>query len=814
MLLYELLTSRTPLTEEDMMQAGLDQILRLIREQEPPKPSTKLSSLTREELTTIAARRQSVPARLNQIVRGELDWIVMKALEKSRARRYETANGFAADIQRHLNHEPVTAAAPSAGYRARKFVRRHRPSLAVAAVMLVLLLAGVMASSWQAVRAMRAEKQATENLWDSYHAQARAHRLSGHAGRRFDSLDAIAKAARIRPSLALRNEAIAAMALSDVRHAGQLRPAGSVFEALDANIGRHASADAQGNISIRRIKDDVEVQHLTGFGQPVVWVMRFSPDGHYLAVKYGHGKQALWVWDLKEKRVVLKTPAFQNGPVAFHPNLPTIAVGFDKGSIALYDLATGTELTQLTEGGSAPYQLAFNPAGDRLAVSSHGRPGLQILDVTTGKLMLTIPHPSKVYAAAWSPDGRQMASACANLNVYLWDAVTGRQQAALKAHSGDPVHVAYHPSGTFLASYGWDGLTHFWEPATGKHLFEEPSWSLDTSFSPDGLRFGTARDQYDVASGDECRVLAGHPGQKFVEGDISPDGRWLASAASDGVRIWDLFTFRQVAVVPNANGRNQRAFFTRDAHSLWIVNGATLRRFELRPQRDGVTEMLELITAETMATLSLNTVACRQTNGDLKTIPIFNSIAAGEPMLLESGKSGSVSISPDHRWLATGNWKGKNAIVWDAATGARVRVLEIPCNASVAFSPDGRWLVTGSGTRYSLRRTGTWEPVWDSQRPAVVGNMSGAMTFSHDGTMMALNYSRTLIRLVSTATGKELATFDGSPQEPVCFSPNDDRLVTRGSQGQLHVWNVSRIRQQLVKMGLDWGDTERTSVDH
>ena len=176
--------------------------------------------------------------------------------------------------------------------------------------------------------------------------------------------------------------------------------------------------------------------------------------------------------------------------------------------------------------------------------------------------------------------------------------------------------------------------------------------------------------------------------------------------------------------------------------------------------------------------------------------------------------AGSVSISPDHRWLATGNWKGKNAIVWDAATGARVRVLEIPGNASVAFSPDGRWLVTGSGTRYSLRRTGTWEPVWDSQRPADVGNMSGAMTFSHDGTMMALNYSRTLIRLVSTATGKELATFDGSPQEPVCFSPNDDRLVTRGSQGQLHVWNVSRIRQQLVKMGLDWGDTERTSVDH
>jgi WD40 repeat protein len=809
-LLYELLTGRTPFTKEEFEKAGLDEIFRLIREQDPPKPSTRLSTLTREELTTIAASRHSAPARLNQLVQGELDWIVMKALEKSRARRYETANGFAADIQRHLNDEPVMAAAPSAAYRARKFVRRHRPSLAVVTVMLLLLLAGAVVSTWQVVRATRAEQKATQNLWHSYLAQARAHRLSGQAGRRFDSLDAIAKAARIQPDLALRNEAIAAMGLSDVRHVGPLRPAGSVFGALDANIGRHASADAQGNISIRRLEGDVEEQHLPGFGQPVVWVMRFSPDGQYLAAKYGHGKQSLWIWNLRKKKVVLKTPAFENGPAAFHPKSHTLAVGLAKGSIALYDLVAGTELRQLTEGESTPYNLSFNPAGDRLAVASHGRPGLQMLEVTTGKSLLTIPHASKVYAAAWSPDGRQLASACANLNVYLWDAITGRQQAALKAHYSDPVHVAYHPSGTLLASYGWDGITHFWEPETGQHLFEEPSWSLDTSFSPDGLRFGTARDHYEVAAGDECRVLAGHPGHRQIEGDISPDGRWLASAASDGVRLWDLRSFREIAFVPNANGGNQRALFTADARNLWIANGASLRRFELRSQRDGVTETLELIPAETVGPLGPNTVACLQTNGDLRTIPLYSSLVAGEPSLVEPGKSGLISISPDHRWLATGNWKGKDAIVWDAATGARVRVLEIPRSVTVAFSPDGRWLVTGSGTQYSLRRTDTWKSVWDLPRAPEVGALSGTVTFSHDGKMMALIYSRTLIRLVRTATGEELATLEGSPQEPVCFSPNDDRLVTRGTQGQLHVWNVSRMRQQLAKMGLDWGDPERT----
>src|SRR4029077_2309758 len=97
--------------------AGWDEIVRLIREQDPQKPSTRLGALTREELTSIAARRHSEPVKLNRLVKGDLDWIVMKALDKDRRRRYDTANGLAADIQRHLQNEPVTAFPPGALYR-------------------------------------------------------------------------------------------------------------------------------------------------------------------------------------------------------------------------------------------------------------------------------------------------------------------------------------------------------------------------------------------------------------------------------------------------------------------------------------------------------------------------------------------------------------------------------------------------------------------------------------------------------------------------------------------------------------------------
>ena len=137
-LLYELLTGSPPFSRKELAQAGMLEMLRVIREQEPSKPSTKLS--TAEGLPTLAANRGTEPAKLTKLVRGELDWIVMKALEKDRNRRYETANGFAMDVQRYLADEPVLACPPSAGYRLRKFARRNRGGLAVAALVLFFLV--------------------------------------------------------------------------------------------------------------------------------------------------------------------------------------------------------------------------------------------------------------------------------------------------------------------------------------------------------------------------------------------------------------------------------------------------------------------------------------------------------------------------------------------------------------------------------------------------------------------------------------------------------------------------------------------------
>ena len=159
-LLYELLTGTTPVDRKRFKEAAWDEICRIIREEEPPRPSTRLSSTS--TLPSLAAGRQTEPIRLTKMVRGELDWIVMKALDKDRTRRYETANGFAMDVGRFLTGEPVFAVPPSTTYKFRKFVRKHRGPVIAGTAMAVALLAGFAGTTFGMIRANRAESAALE----------------------------------------------------------------------------------------------------------------------------------------------------------------------------------------------------------------------------------------------------------------------------------------------------------------------------------------------------------------------------------------------------------------------------------------------------------------------------------------------------------------------------------------------------------------------------------------------------------------------------------------------------------------------------
>ena len=157
--LYELLTGSTPLQRATIKEAAYIEILRRIRDDDTPKPSTRLSG-SKTSIATISAQRKMEPAKLARLIRGELDWIAMRALEKDRVHRYETASALARDIERYLAGDPVEAGPPSATYRVRKFARKYRPWLLAAAAFAALLVGATVVSFWQAFRATRAERAA------------------------------------------------------------------------------------------------------------------------------------------------------------------------------------------------------------------------------------------------------------------------------------------------------------------------------------------------------------------------------------------------------------------------------------------------------------------------------------------------------------------------------------------------------------------------------------------------------------------------------------------------------------------------------
>jgi eukaryotic-like serine/threonine-protein kinase len=157
-LLYELLTGTTPIERKRLREAPLDEAMRLIREEEPPRPSVRVTRAG--DLSKTARARRTEPDRLAKLFRGEIDWIVMKCLEKDRSRRYDTASALARDVERYLHDEPVEACPPSAVYRLRKYARRHWAAIATAVCFVLLLIMGTVVSTWQAVRATRAEREA------------------------------------------------------------------------------------------------------------------------------------------------------------------------------------------------------------------------------------------------------------------------------------------------------------------------------------------------------------------------------------------------------------------------------------------------------------------------------------------------------------------------------------------------------------------------------------------------------------------------------------------------------------------------------
>ena len=330
-LLYELLTGRTPFDAKELMSLGIDAMRKTIREKEPVRPSTKVATLQGEELSTTAARHSVEAPKLISLLRGDLDWIVMKCLEKDRTRRYETANGLAADLKRHLNNEPVVARPPSTAYRFQKAFRRNKIMFAAGTAIAAALLVGIIASTWQSVRATRAKHEALAAKAQAVAAQASesVQRQKAEANAQ-QALAAQAEETKLREQaqaeeLAARQRAYA----SDMNVAAEAFAGNNLGRALDL-LNRQRPQPGQKDLRgwewrylWQQTRSDATFTLCQESSE--IFSLAVSPDGSLLAAGM-RDQGGLAVWDLRKRQVLIHLANKERlVRAAFSPTEPLLA---------------------------------------------------------------------------------------------------------------------------------------------------------------------------------------------------------------------------------------------------------------------------------------------------------------------------------------------------------------------------------------------------------------------------------------------------------------------------------------------------------
>lgn len=860
-LLYEMLSGKTPFDAQELVSSGLEGMRRTIRERDPSPPSTRFRTLPEAEQTTTAQRQQAEPARLTSLLRGDLDWIVLKALEKDRTRRYATPSDLAQDIRRYLDNEPVLARPASAAYRFQKLVRRNRLVFVGAGAVAVALLIGLALATWQFI-----EKSAAYRRTLNAEREQSRLRLEAEAARR--SAEVQARTARLQAYAADMNLVQQALAANNLGRAQEL-------------LNRHRP-DRQSQVPASTSENQAD---LRGWEWRYLWqqcqsdalftlcqlsnevsALSVSPDGQWVAVGE-YGDCGISIWDLRARQEIARFPAREGRePFAFSPAGPLLAFSaVDRRSrpespnlgshVRFWDVASRRMVGDIPVSG-VPSALAFSADGTRLltaggngefttwsvadgskltsiivskprvsgsspalgsrmvvtrdlslAAEAIGGGSIRVVDLASGRELWTAQAAEEtVTTLAFSPDGKRLASGAGFVEaaVRLWDVASGREQARLEGHRTYVRALLFWPDGQKLASASGDQTINLWDLgglSAAPLLSGAPSRASaqsESQFPHRPLRSRVAELHPDA-------TLRGHR-QEVWSLALCPDNTTLVSGCKDGsVCVWDTATLRREQAHVTLPVPVRAWSFLSDGQAILALD-----------EQDRVARWQGADFQRSQPLLEVGAKAlsaCFSPDGQFLATVAPNgatqvwALQRGE-LLRAVGSEGErefpVAFLPRSNHLVTQQPRGGKFREWDVTTGLEIRHWQlatpsIPWRSVV--SPDGRWIATLNGddaSRLHHLATGL-----DTRLDLNLKQTSGA-ALSPDGRLFAVVSVLGIGQLWSTETAQPTATLRGFLQgaHSVTFSPDGRRLAI-GSNGNeaIKLWDVESLQELLTLTG-------------
>jgi serine/threonine protein kinase/WD40 repeat protein len=814
--LYELLTGRTPFESEALLKRGIEELIVTLREVEPPRPSTRLGTLAAADLKTVARLQHSEPAKLIPSLRGDLDWIVMKCLEKDRTRRYESANGLAMDVHRYLAGEAVVAAPPSTTYRIRKFVRRHRVSVIAASLVAAVLVLGVIGTTRGMIWALREKGRANDET-----AKATlAARLEAEARRQAeDNAKAARLAAENAERAAYRAQMVgAARAVEEQRMdaAGALLAAtppalrGWEYRHLLSRLDLSLPSPLPADWSLRYVANstgaaDIAVCRRTNNGAGDEWVVLDSdlrterlalpgtdlPGGFALCPD---GKRALWapnslhiakLWNLETREVLATVP---------------------------------TELSADT-----PAAVTWSPSGERFLLQSPA--GFEVRDGHTGDLQGRVEIPAWAY---FTGDERWII-AHGTRECRLFDSRSLQQQpAVLKLESAaPPSKLAFWQSQVAIAMQDGtlrlveivDGVLHErLKLGGGASFLSAVAWSHDGRLVAVGTEHGRIR-VWEAASGTprgdfagpesavECLLFLRESGDLLAVYQNHHHCVWPINSGSPGV-----LTAHRSFVYPAVLSRDGSVLLTGG----WDGAAGYAGGLKLWDARTGV------LVAETGQPGEIFWSADLTPDGRCAVMGVFGEAESERRSEVIDLATGSVRTTfrpptesqaertiahPDGRRVLS-TYRDGEAYVWDLfsgkvlwETGLRVpEALRLIAHCGAAISPDGRWLSLADGELgIRLVDAGTYHDVrrWGAHTGAI-----WSLSFSPDGKWLLSSSEDHTVGVWEAATGKLVARLVGHGAEVLCaaVSPDGTRIASGGRDGYVRLWDTTHF-ENVAQLG-------------